>query len=45
MTKVWDCGRYEKGELLVLLALADWADDAGVCFPGVPKIAAKSRLG
>jgi len=29
MTAVWDHSPYESGELLVLLALADWADEPG----------------
>lgn len=32
------------GELLVMLALADWSDDHGKCWPSVPAIAHKSRL-
>ena len=45
MTAVWDCATdYAKGELLVLLALADWANDEGQCHPSVPRIAHKSRL-
>lgn len=42
---MWDCAtEYAKGELLVLLALADWANDEGHCHPSVPRIANKSRL-
>jgi Helix-turn-helix domain len=44
MTAVWDQTPYEGGELLVLLALADWADDQGRCWPSVPAIAQKARL-
>lgn len=45
MTAVWDRATdYAKGELLVLLALADWANDEGRCHPSVPRIANKSRL-
>jgi Helix-turn-helix domain len=44
MTAVWDNSPYEGGELLVLLALADWADDQGRCWPSVPAIAPKARL-
>lgn len=44
MTKVWD--GYPKGgtELLALLALADWSDDEGRCFPSINSIAKKIRL-
>jgi hypothetical protein len=31
--------------LLVLLALADWANEEGVCWPSLPTIAKKARLG
>lgn len=45
MTAVWDKGtRYAEGSLLVLLAMADWANDDGRCFPSMPELAAKSRL-
>jgi Helix-turn-helix domain len=44
MTAVWDGTPYEGGELLVLLALADWADDQGRCWPSVPSIAQKARM-
>jgi Helix-turn-helix domain len=44
MTAVWDHSPYESGELLVLLALADWADDQGRCWPSVQAIAQKARL-
>lgn len=30
---------------LVLLALSDYADKNGICFPGIDKIAAKCGLG
>ncbi len=45
MTKVWD--NYPGGggsELLTLLALADWSNDDGYCFPSIAKIAQKTRL-
>jgi hypothetical protein len=42
---VWESAPYEGGTLLVLLALADWANDDGYCFPGVAAIAEKARLG
>ncbi|BAO29377.1 helix-turn-helix domain-containing protein [Sulfuritalea hydrogenivorans] len=44
MTQVWN--RYPGGgtELLALLALADWSDDEGRCYPSVASIAKKTRL-
>jgi hypothetical protein len=44
MTAVWDHSPYDGGELLVLLALADWADDQGKCWPSIGAIAQKARL-
>lgn len=45
MTLVWDRAvRYSGGELLCLLALADWAGEDGICWPSVPRIAEKCRL-
>jgi hypothetical protein len=44
MTQVWDHGPDNQGELLVLLALADFADDRGVCWPSMASIARKARL-
>lgn len=45
MSKVWEDAPYEGGTLLVLLALADWANDEGVSWPGVETLAGKARLG
>ncbi|MGB3426142.1 MAG: helix-turn-helix domain-containing protein [Castellaniella sp.] len=45
MARVW--ADYPGGggsELLTLLALADWSDDAGRCWPSVAAIAGKARL-
>jgi hypothetical protein len=45
MTLVWDSGFYEGGTLLVLLALADWAqDDGSKVFPKMETLAKKARL-
>ena len=45
MTSVWDDARTKAHtELLVLLALADWANDDGHCWPTVAALAAKARL-
>jgi hypothetical protein len=43
-TKVWQCSRHKSGNLLVLLALADHADDEGKAWPGVRSLARKARL-
>lgn len=45
MSLIWDA--YPGGggsELLALLALADWSDDEGRCWPAVAAIAEKARL-
>jgi hypothetical protein len=45
MTSVWDDPYTQThSELLVLLALADWANDDGYCWPTISALAAKSRL-
>src|SRR5262245_33120961 len=44
MTRAWEHAPYGEGTLLVLLALADYADDYGVCWPAQPDVAAKARL-
>jgi hypothetical protein len=43
MTKVWESSQQCGTSLLVLLALADWADDWGYCYPGHEAIARKAR--
>ena len=43
-TAVWKHAPYSGGELLVLLAMADFADDEGLCWPSIPVIAQKARL-
>src|SRR5436190_11789272 len=44
LSTVWDSGRCEGGTLLVLLALADYSNDQGECWPHVDSLAAKARL-
>jgi hypothetical protein len=44
MSRVWDSGVTDRGELLVLLALADFCNDAGECWPAVASIARKARM-
>ena len=40
---VWEHAPYRGNTLLALLALADWADDEGVCWPKMATLARKSR--
>ena len=44
MTKVWASYPGAGSELLAMLALADWADDNGNCYPSMSAIAKKIRL-
>ncbi|WP_083195216.1 helix-turn-helix domain-containing protein [Pararhodobacter sp. CCB-MM2] len=44
MTEVWANGPSNQSELLVLLALADFADDDGFCWPSMASIATKARI-
>ncbi len=44
MSAVWERSRQSGGALLVLLAIADHADDAGCAFPSVGTLAKKARL-
>ena len=44
MSLVWDDFPGGGSELLALLALADWSDDEGRCYPSVAAIADKTRL-
>ena len=44
MSRIWESRKYEGNQLLLLLALADFAsDDGGDVFPSVEKMAAKTR--
>ena len=42
-TRVWKYSEQRGTALLILLALADWADDWGYCYPGHKAIAEKVR--
>ena len=42
MARVWDNGPCNGAERLVLLALADFCDDAGRCWPAMATIATKA---
>jgi hypothetical protein len=44
MARVWSYSQRKDGELLVMLALADFANDAGESWPSIPVLAAKARL-
>lgn len=44
MTAVWENAPVRQGSLLVLLALADFASDNGLCWPSVETLAKKARL-
>ena len=44
MTLVWDQSQHKGSELLLLLAIADNANDQGVAYPSVRTLAKKTRL-
>ncbi len=44
MTSVWERSDINATQKLVLLALADWANDEGLCWPSIAKLAVKSSL-
>jgi hypothetical protein len=44
MARVWDCSRHGGTELLMLLAIADFADDEGRAYPSVGTLADKCRM-
>ena len=44
MATIWDHSPYKGSDLLILLALADMANDAGRCWPSIPTIAQRARL-
>lgn len=44
MSQVWQHSKAKEGALLVLLAIADFADDEGTAFPYVQQLARKARL-
>jgi len=44
MSRVWDHYPGKGSDLLAMLALADWSDDEGRCFPSVAALARKVRL-
>lgn len=44
MSWVWKNSKQEGGALLTLLAMADFADDNGICWPSIPTLAKKARV-
>ncbi len=44
MTLVWEHAPCRENSLMVLLALADWANDEAVCWPSIQKLADKTRI-
>jgi hypothetical protein len=42
--QVWEWSQANGTDRLVMLALADFCDDDGVCFPGVARVAKKCRI-
>jgi hypothetical protein len=44
MNRVWEASRQSGGALLVLLAIADFADDEGLAYPSISTLARKARL-
>jgi len=44
MSAVWESGPPDKAEILVLLAIADYCNDDGECWPAVSSIARKARM-
>lgn len=44
MTAVWDREDLSSTQKLVLLALADWANDEGLCWPSIHRLATKASL-
>jgi hypothetical protein len=44
LSRIWESGPEDRGELLVLLALADFSNDAGESWPAVASIARKARM-
>ena len=43
MARVWELSQQSGSHLLMLLAVADFSDDAGFCYPGIDTLAVKCR--
>lgn len=44
MSRVWDDSKQNGNRLLLLLAMADYADDNGYCWPSIDTLAQKTRM-
>ena len=44
MTQVWERSQHKGSELLLMLAIADNANDQGVAYPSKKTLAKKTRL-
>ena len=44
MSQVWETGPSKQSHLLVMLALSDYANDEGICWPSMSSIAQKARI-
>lgn len=44
MTAVWDREDLSSTQKLVLLSLADWANDEGLCWPSIERLAIKTSM-
>src|SRR5438094_285400 len=44
MSFVWEHSHHKGADLLLLLAIADHADDQGMAYPAVPSLARKTRM-
>lgn len=44
MAKVWESSKQSGSKLLLMLALADHANESGICWPGIESLAEKVRL-
>jgi hypothetical protein len=44
MSAIWENGPETQGQLLVMLALSDYANDTGACWPSIASIARKARM-
>lgn len=44
MSGAWEVAPVRQGALLLLLAMADYCDERGMCWPSVPNLAKKARI-